>query len=140
MPFATRLLPATADVIAPDGSEVRVLVGVAGAGLAHFQLMGGATSVAVHHRSVEEMWYVISGRGRLWRRAEADEEIIDLEPGVSLTIPVRTHFQFRSVGPDPLEIIGVTLPRWPGDGEALRSQGRWAPTVLPGPGLAEPGD
>jgi mannose-6-phosphate isomerase-like protein (cupin superfamily) len=102
--------------------------------------MHGATSVAVHHRSVEEMWYVIAGRGQLWRKTDTDEETIDLEPGVSLTIPVRTHFQFRSLGPSPLEIVGVTVPPWPGDGEAIRSAGPWPPTVPVGPGLGEPGE
>jgi mannose-6-phosphate isomerase-like protein (cupin superfamily) len=138
MRFVTRRLPADDQVIAPDGSEVRILVGLAGGGLAHFRLHPDAVSVAVHHRSVEEIWYVVSGRGKMWRRSEEDEKIVDLAPGVALTIPVGTHFQFRAFGPDALDVIGVTMPPWPGDGEAIRSQGPWPPTIPAGPGLAAP--
>ena len=135
MRFATRRPPAdhvpVDHVIAPDGSEVRVLVGLAGGGLAHFRLNPQAVSVAVHHRSVEEIWYVVSGRGQIWRRTDEDEEIVDLEPGVSLTIPVKTDFQFRAFGPNSLEILGVTIPPWPGNDEAIRSQGPWTSTLDP---------
>jgi mannose-6-phosphate isomerase-like protein (cupin superfamily) len=138
MSFATHRLPAEDDVIAPDGSEVRLLAGLGGGGLAHFRLNPEAVSVAVRHRSVEEIWFVISGRGQMWRRSGEDEEIVELGPGVALTIPVATHFQFRAFGPEPLDVIGATMPPWPGDGEAIRSQGPWRATVAPGPGLAEP--
>ncbi len=138
MRFATRRLPADEDVIAPDGSEVRLLVGLAGGGLAHFRLNPDAVSVAVHHRSVEEIWYVVSGRGQMWRRSEEDEAVVALSPGVALTIPAGTRFQFRAFGPDALEVVGVTMPPWPGDGEAVRSEGRWEATVAAGPGLGAP--
>ncbi len=138
MRFATRRLSPVDHVIAPDGSEVRVLVGLAGGELAHFRLHPDDVSLAVHHRSVEEIWYVVSGRGQMWRKTGEDEEIVDLEPGVSLTIPVNTHFQFRAVGGDSLDIIGVTMPPWPGENEAIRSDGPWSATVAAGPGLAEP--
>jgi mannose-6-phosphate isomerase-like protein (cupin superfamily) len=140
MRFATRSLPADDDAIAPDGSEVRILVGLAGGGLAHFRLNPDAVSVAVHHRRVEEIWYVVSGRGQMWRKHEEDEEIVELLPGVALTIPVNTHFQFRALGSGSLDIIGVTMPPWPGEGEAIRSQGPWEATVAPGPGLGGPDD
>ncbi len=138
MRFATRRLSPAEHVIAPDGSEVRLLVGLDGGGLAHFRLNPDTVSVAVRHRSVEEIWYVLSGRGQMWRRTGEDEEIVDLEPGVSLTIPVDTHFQFRAIGPESLDVIAVTMPPWPGEDEAIRSQGPWQPTVAAGPGLAEP--
>lgn len=127
--FDTRRLSDSDPVIAPDGSEVRVLVGLAGGGLAHFRLNPDDVSVAVHHRSVEELWYVVSGRGQMWRRQDESEEIVELEPGVALTIPVDTHFQFRAVGAEALDVIGVTMPPWPGDDEASRSEGPWQPTV-----------
>jgi hypothetical protein len=46
-------LPAQPDAVAPDGSDVRVLLGVSGGGLAHFELAPGETSTAVRHRTVE---------------------------------------------------------------------------------------
>jgi mannose-6-phosphate isomerase-like protein (cupin superfamily) len=133
--FATRHLPSTPDVVAPDGSDVRVLLGLPGGGLAHFTLPAGGTSVAIHHRTVEEIWYVVSGQGQMWRRLGNDEETVELRPSDCLTIPVGTHFQFRSIGAEPFVAVAVTMPPWPGGGEAIESKGPWEPTVQPGPGL-----
>jgi mannose-6-phosphate isomerase-like protein (cupin superfamily) len=122
-------LPAEPAVLAPDGSEVRILLGLDGGGMAHFQLAPGEVTVAVRHRTVEEIWFVTGGAGRMWRRLGGEERTDDLEPGVCLTIPVATTFQFRSLGPDPLQVLGVTMPPWPGPGEAIRVEGPWEPTV-----------
>ena len=65
--FESKALPAEVDAVAPDGSDVRILLGLDGGGLAHFQLAPGATSVAVHHRTVEEVWFVVGGAGEMWR-------------------------------------------------------------------------
>ena len=133
--FSTRRLPEQRDVIAPDGSDVRLLLQVSGGSLAHFQLAPGKTSVAIHHRTVEEIWYITSGRGEMWRRLNEFESVIELEPGICLDIPAGTEFQFRSGGSDPLAAIGVTIPPWPGQGEAIVSDGPWVSNVEPGPGL-----
>jgi mannose-6-phosphate isomerase-like protein (cupin superfamily) len=124
--FETKRLPARHDAVAPDGSLVRVLLARRGGSMAHFELAPGQTSVAVVHRTVEEIWYVLAGRGEMWRKAEAREEVVTLERGVSLTIPLGTHFQFRSFGPEPLEAVVVTMPPWPGEDEAIRVDGPWA--------------
>ena len=131
--FATVTLPVEPTVLAPDGSAVRVLLSVAGGGLAHFELPAGATSVAVRHRSVDELWYVLAGRGQMWRRAGRSEEIVDLAPGTCLSIPVGTSFQFRADDGEPLAALGATLPPWPGPGEAELVEGVWRPTVPAGP-------
>jgi len=79
---------------------------------------------AVRHRTDEEIWFVLRGSGRMWRRPDGGEPVeVDLAPGVSLTIPVGTAFQFRSTGREPLEVLGVTMPPWPGDGEAVTAEG-----------------
>jgi mannose-6-phosphate isomerase-like protein (cupin superfamily) len=108
--FDTKRLPALRDAIAPDGSDVRVLLQVNGGSLAHFELPAGETSVAVSHRTVEEIWFVVAGRGEMWRKLAEQEEIVPLEPGVSLTIPLGTHFQFRASGEESVAAIGVTMP------------------------------
>jgi mannose-6-phosphate isomerase-like protein (cupin superfamily) len=136
--FATKPVPASPDVLAPDGSEVRALLELSSGGLAQFSLAAGETSVAVHHRTVEEIWYVLSGAGKIWRRLGAQEEMADLKPGNCLTVPLGTRFQFKSLGPEALVVIAITMPPWPGQGEAVRSPGPWEATVVPGPGLAEP--
>ena len=92
-------------------------------------LLPNAVSKAVAHHTVEEVWYIISGKGRMWRKQSDQEEIAELGPGVSLTIPTGTHFQFRSDGPEPLNALGATMPPWPGEGEAFFVDGTWQPTV-----------
>jgi mannose-6-phosphate isomerase-like protein (cupin superfamily) len=114
-----------------------VLLGLTGGGLAHFELAPGETSVPIRHRTVEEIWYFVAGRGRMWRSHGEDEREDDVSPGVCISIPLGTRFQFTSTGSEPLAAIAVTMPPWPGDGEAIRSDGPWQPTVEPGPGLAE---
>jgi mannose-6-phosphate isomerase-like protein (cupin superfamily) len=137
--FETKPLPASRTVVAPDGSDVRVLLGLAAGGVAHFELAAGEVSIAVRHRTVEEVWFIVSGRGEMWRRRGSDETTVDLVPGVCLTIPLGTEFQFRSHGAGPLTVVAATMPPWPGDGEAIRAVGPWTPTLAAGPGLAESG-
>ncbi len=129
MTFATKRIAGTPDAIAPDGSEVRVLCRLSRGGLAIFSLPPKAVSKAVAHHTVEEVWYIISGNGRMWRKLGQEEEIVELGPGLSLTIPTGTHFQFRCDGAEPLNVIGATMPPWPGEGEAFVVEGTWQPTV-----------
>jgi mannose-6-phosphate isomerase-like protein (cupin superfamily) len=129
MNFKTKQLPTTRDVVAPDGSDVRVLLGLEGGGMAHFELGPNQTSKAVTHRTVEEIWFFLSGRGQMWRKQGEQANVVDVFPGVCITIPLGTHFQFRSFGNEALTAIGVTMPPWPGEGEAIILQGEWEPTV-----------
>ncbi len=126
--FATSSLPSEPTVIAPDGSDVRVLLALASGSMAHFELKAGMTSRAVSHRSVEEIWFVVSGRGEMWRRQAEREEVVVLEPGVCLTIPAGTQFQFRASDTEPVAALGVTMPPWPGDEEAVAVSGPWQVT------------
>jgi mannose-6-phosphate isomerase-like protein (cupin superfamily) len=123
----TRTLPAEYDVIAPDGSEVRILCRLAGGSMAHFSLPPGRVSRAVRHRSVDEIWYVLSGRGEMWRAAGNDVQVTPLAPGVCLTIPCGHGFQFRTLGAAALVAVAVTMPPWPGDNEAEPAAGPWQP-------------
>lgn len=126
--FATATLPAEPTVVAPDGSDVRVLLGLAGGGMAHFELAAGQVSAAVMHRTVEEVWYVVAGRGQMWRRQGTREELTTLLPGVCLTIPLGTRFQFRADAHEPVSAIAITMPPWPGEGEAVVVPGPWEPS------------
>lgn len=126
--FETRRLPSEVTVVAPDGSDVRVLLGLSGGGMAHFELAPNQVSRAVAHRTVEEIWFFLSGRGEMWRRQGDREAIVDVFPGVCLTIPLGTHFQFRTLSDEPLAAVAVTMPPWPGDDEAVIVAGMWPPT------------
>ena len=127
--FETMRLPVQPDAVAPDGSDVRVLLRLEGGGMAHFELPAGQTSIAAAHRTVDEIWVFLSVSGEMWRRQGDTEEIVPVEAGVCLTIPLGTQFQFRSSGREALAAIGVTMPPWPGEGEAIVVQGKWQPTA-----------
>ena len=131
--FMTKRLPVKHDVVAPDGSDVRNLLRLGRGGMAHFELAPGQTSVPEAHHTVEEIWYFLSGRGEMWRKLGDQEEVVPVDPGVCITIPVGTRFQFRSFGYEPLAALGVTMPPWPGEEEAYFVEGKWEPTVRPGP-------
>jgi mannose-6-phosphate isomerase-like protein (cupin superfamily) len=129
----TKRLPTRPDAVAPDGSDVRILLGLARGGMAHFELGAGQTSVAVVHHTVEELWYFLRGRGEMWRRLGDREEVVEVRPGVCISIPVGTEFQFRAADGEPLAAVAATMPPWPGEGEAALVEGPWEPTVEPGP-------
>jgi mannose-6-phosphate isomerase-like protein (cupin superfamily) len=121
-------LPEQPDVLAPDGSEVRILLARAGGGMAHFRLEPYQASHPVRHRSVEEIWFILSGHGEMWQSDGNTETIIPLRPNLCLTIPAQTAFQFRSTD-EPLNAIGITMPPWPGPEEAEAVGGPWIPTA-----------
>ncbi|MCC6627389.1 MAG: cupin domain-containing protein [Chloroflexi bacterium] len=113
------------DVLAPDGSEIRLLAATTCASMVHCTLPPGSVSRAVAHRTVEEIWHVIDGVGEVWRALDGVESIIAVAPGTSLTIPIGAHFQFRNPGSAPLRIIIATMPPWPGHDEAVRVADHW---------------
>jgi len=123
--FATKQLGEAYDVLAPDASEIRLLVGMARGSLAHGTLAPGRVSLAIAHRTVEEAWYVTGGRGQVWRKQGDHEVVVDVGPGTALTIPTGVHFQFRTTGPEPLTFVMCTMPPWPGEQEAVRVPGHW---------------
>jgi len=93
--FLTARAGAIADALAPDGSEIRLLGAVRGGG------------------------------GQVWRREGMREAVADVEPGVTLTIPLGVHFQFRTMGSEQLRFVIVTIPPWPGAEEAVRVKDHW---------------
>lgn len=121
----TRKLPREYTVLAPDGSEIRELVAVKDGSMVHCTLPPCAISIAVKHLTVEEVWYFIEGQGQVWRKSENAESVLDVHPGVSLSIEVGTHFQFRNTGAENLCFLIVTMPPWPGEQEAVRVADYW---------------
>lgn len=122
--FDTRHLPG-GFVIAPDGSEIRVLLSTGMGQMTHCTLHPGETSKAISHRTVEEIWYCLKGQGKVWRRRGEAEQVVEFKPGVCVSIPPGTSFQFRNTGQRPLEFIIATMPPWPGDHEAVETVSFW---------------
>lgn len=114
--------------IAPDGSRIRSLLVRPGASWAQCTLRPGRTSKAIVHRTVEEVWRVTHGLGRLWLKRGAEQQIVVLAPGVCVRIPSGVHFQFRSTGRVPLRFVLRTMPPWPGAAEAQRVADHWTPS------------
>ncbi len=113
------------DTLAPDSSEIRLLAATSRGSMVHCTLNPGEVSLAVAHKSVEEVWFFLEGTGQVWRRLGELERTVDVSPGVSLAIPVGAHFQFRTIGDRPLCFVIVTMPPWPGEDEAHPVPGRW---------------
>ncbi|MEV0193916.1 hypothetical protein AB0I39_36030 [Kitasatospora purpeofusca] len=133
-PFRTAEVENAPVVVAPDGATVRPLLTLDGLGSqAVFELAPGVVTRAVSHATVQELWYVAAGRGRIWRRQSGLEAVDVLRAGTSVSVPLGTAFQFRADpdSPGPLRIVAVTMPPWP-DGsttEARPEDGPWPPTV-----------
>lgn len=119
-------LPAAFDALAPDGSEIRLLAESPRASMVHCSLGPGRASIAVAHRTVEELWYCLEGSGQLWRRLGEQEKVVELAPGISVSIPLGARFQFRNTGKATLRFIIATIPAWPGDDEAYPVPGHWS--------------
>lgn len=128
------------DAIAPDGSEIRLLVDerhlAKGASMVEVVLPAGQVSRPVYHQTVEELWYVLEGVGQVWRcppgQADSSEESAQsVSPGDALVIPTGWRFQFSADESGALRFLCVTLPPWPGGDEALPAEfgGLSTPTV-----------
>ena len=50
---------------------------------------------------------------------------MNVKPGISITIPTGTHFQYRNTGEEELCFIICAIPRWPGSEEAVPVTGKW---------------
>ncbi len=123
--WQSAVVPSNVTHLAPDGSEIRELVQTERGSMVHCTLPAGGLTLAVRHQTVEEVWYCVAGDGELWRSADGDEETVALRPGMSATIPLGVNFQFRTNGSQPLELVIVTMPPWPGASEAVAVAGKW---------------
>ena len=112
-------------VKAPDGSEIRLFHEMKGGGLSECTLPAGLTSSPISHRNIEEIWFFTHGTGLVLRQQANIEETVKVEPGISLTIPKNTKFQFKNTGNTHLKFIICTMPPWPGEFEAQRENGPW---------------
>ena len=59
-------LPLEATYLAPDNSEIRLLPTFNSGGLCHCTLPANSISNPVKHKTVDEIWYCISGQGIIW--------------------------------------------------------------------------
>lgn len=96
----------------------------------HATVPPGMVGRSCHFRTIDEYWFVLSGKGEIWRRAaDGTEGVTQLVPGVTIDIPLRTTFQYRCTGDLPLVFTCTAMPAWPGDDEAVITEGKWEPRV-----------
>ena len=129
MRFETKRAGPAPDATAPDGTEVRILCGVSRGGLRCFHYhrvpspgrsrTGPSTSCGMSSRAAAGYGASSATARGLWI----------LMRGLSLSLPTGTHFQFRCDGPEPLTILGATMPPWPGPHEAHAVAGIWPATL-----------
>lgn len=127
--FETLHLPADVTELAPDTSEIRELLRHSHASMAHGTLPPGRVSLAIKHKTVQEIWYILGGEGELWRRSHHQEEVVHLRAGVVVTIPVGIAFQFRTMSEEPLRFLMCVTPPWPGHDEAALVEPHWSTAV-----------
>lgn len=112
----------------PAGAEVRLLLNNHLGGVAHCTLRQGTISKVVRHKTVSEIWHILSGKGAIWRKNGNQEIITELRAGMTIDIQLGTDFQYRSNEEDLL-FICVTMPPWPGQDEVeYVGNGAWLPS------------
>ncbi len=115
---------------APDGSWVCILARSSSASQCLASLPAGATSRAVKHRTVDEIWYTLSGTGEFFCERLNNEQPFEVLPGLSFAVPVGAVFQFRNTGSADLEFLITTSPAWPGEAEGIvTTAGPWSPQI-----------
>jgi len=123
------ILQEHADATSPAGADIRYIMDGSTGNMIHSTVRPGQINRATIHATVSEFWYILGGRGQIWRRSATGEKITDLRNGVAIDIPVGTAFQYRCNGNTPLKFICITMPPWPGDDEATHLDGPWQATV-----------
>ena len=117
------------DAKSPAGADIRFLVDGETGNMIHGTVPPFQVNRATVHATVSELWFVLGGRGEIWRDDGVESGVTTLVRGTSIDIPVGTAFQYRNLSNEELEFICVAMPPWPGDSEASYVEGRWQPTV-----------
>ena len=125
----TTTLPEQPDAKSPAGAEIRFIMDGKTGNMIHSTVPAQQVNRATVHASVSEFWYVLEGRGEIWRDDGVESCVDVLVPGTAIDIPMGTAFQYRNVAGEELKFICVTMPPWPGDTEATHLDGVWQPTV-----------
>jgi mannose-6-phosphate isomerase-like protein (cupin superfamily) len=125
----TVLLPEKPGAKSPAGADIRFLVDCDRGNMIHSTVPPHQINKATVHATVHEFWYVLEGRGEIWREDGSESRITALVPGTSIDIPTGTAFQYRNVSDQDLKFICISMPPWPGDSEATFVDGEWQPTI-----------
>lgn len=123
------VLPENPDAKSPAGADIRFIMDGDTGNMIHSTVPPRQTNRATVHATVSEFWYVLEGKGEIWRKKGSDNSVTPLIPGTSVDIPVGTTFQYRNIDDSDLKFICIAMPPWPGDSEATHVDGKWEPSV-----------
>ena len=129
MKMKTIRLPDKPDAKSPAGADIRFIMDGETGNMIHSTVPPHQTNRATVHATVSEFWFILEGRGEIWRDDGVESCITDLVPGTSIDIPVGTAFQYRNLSDQELAFICIAMPPWPGDSEATYLDGVWEPTI-----------
>ena len=101
----TTTLPAEPDAKSPAGADIRFLMASQTGNMIHSTVPPRQTNRATVHATVSEFWFVLEGRGEIWRDDRVDSAVTQLTPGTSIDIPVGTAFQYRNVSDQDLDDV-----------------------------------
>ncbi len=122
-------LPKHYQTLAPDGSQVRLLVRNTKASMAEFTLTPEAISRAIHQKVVHEFWYFLSGTGQVWVKYKGKAKIYSVHTGTSLALPNNVYFQFKNTSKkNNLAFVDVVIPPWPKKVVTTYTKGPWKST------------
>ena len=125
----TTMLPEHPEGKSPAGADIRFLMANEAGTMIHSTVPAQQINRATVHATVSEFWFVLEGRGEIWRDDGDESCVTELVPGTSVDLPVGTAFQYRNAGDADLRFICVTMPPWPGASEATFVEGAWSPTI-----------
>lgn len=99
--------------VAADLSEIRLLVdkantGIASVSLAHATVAVGAETMWHRLEHTDEIYYILSGRGRV----SVGDETCEIGPGDTAWIPAGVLQRIQNVSPDPLTFLCACGPAY----------------------------
>ena len=74
---------------------------------------------------ISEFFYILDGRGELWRATESGDDVTELVPGRCVAMPPGTPYQYRT-GAQSLSFLAITAPRWEPKRWSCAGRGRWS--------------
>jgi mannose-6-phosphate isomerase-like protein (cupin superfamily) len=114
------------DYISPGGaSEIRLLIQLPAGEISHARCPTGKVSAAATLDGLWEMFYVLAGRGRLWRSSHDYDGTIALWPGRWAAMPPGTAYQFRAEVEADLVFAVFVTPQWQSKLHHIVEDGAW---------------
>jgi mannose-6-phosphate isomerase-like protein (cupin superfamily) len=101
-------------IVANDLTELRELFNPpidqwpVGYSLAHAVIQPGQRSIRHHLEESSEVYYILSGRGRM----HIDGEVADVIPGDTFCIPPGAVQFLENTGDEPIALLAIVEPAW----------------------------